>query len=293
MNEQATAGWYPDGQGNERYWDGSAWTEHVRAPEASGATSAATSGAKKDGALSKFGASLKKAAVDKQAAKEELGRKHAEHAQAAGALVTSGVFGTSSIEIYSGGYVRVAAGKSDAERPASITKKAPYEKLRSIKCTLPVREGRAASSDVSGLMKGAAGLMKGGAGLMKASVPGLVVAGLSQVAAAEAGKSFLTIVTGDHIHTLTNQRHNGFMKTSDKGHNEVGLALEAAGNSVLSANGVEPHEPAAESQSWVVNQAAAGPAIGERFRELADLHKDGILSDDEFAAAKAKLLGGL
>lgn len=148
-------------------------------------------------------------------------------------------------------------------------------------------------------MKGAAGLMKGGAGLMKASVPGLVVAGLSQVAAAEVGKSYLTIVTDGQIHTLTNQSHNGFMKTSNKGHSEVGLALAAAGNSVLGANRVEAHEPvsevqpAAESQPVVVNQAAAGPTFGERLRELADLHRDGVLADDEFAAAKAKLLGGL
>ncbi|MEP9382156.1 DUF2510 domain-containing protein [Nocardioides cheoyonin] len=31
---QTPAGWYPDGQGQERYWDGSAWTEQTRAPEA-------------------------------------------------------------------------------------------------------------------------------------------------------------------------------------------------------------------------------------------------------------------
>ena len=55
-------------------------------------------------------AAVKKAAADKHAAKEELGRKQAEDGQAAGALVTSGVFGTSTVEIYDGGYVRVAAG---------------------------------------------------------------------------------------------------------------------------------------------------------------------------------------
>lgn len=26
---QAQAGWYPDGNGGQRYWDGSAWTEHT------------------------------------------------------------------------------------------------------------------------------------------------------------------------------------------------------------------------------------------------------------------------
>ncbi|KZE95364.1 hypothetical protein AVP42_00340 [Agromyces sp. NDB4Y10] len=33
----APAGWYPDGNGGQRYWDGSAWTEHT-APAADGAT---------------------------------------------------------------------------------------------------------------------------------------------------------------------------------------------------------------------------------------------------------------
>jgi len=43
----------------------------------------------------------------------------------------------------------------------------------------------------------------------------------------------------------------------------------------------------------VVRPAAAEPTLSERLRELADLHKDGILCDDEFAGAKAKLLAGL
>lgn len=48
------------------------------------------------------------------------------------------------------------------------------------------------------------------------------------------------------------------------------------------------------------DQAERAPASGERtpsptdrLREVADLHKEGILSDEEFASAKAKLLGGL
>lgn len=74
MNAQAPAGWYPDGRGNERYWDGSAWTEQLRQPGVADATSAASSSAQKEGAFSK----LRKAAADKQAekrsAREELDR---------------------------------------------------------------------------------------------------------------------------------------------------------------------------------------------------------------------------
>jgi hypothetical protein len=37
----------------------------------------------------------------------------------------------------------------------------------------------------------------------------------------------------------------------------------------------------------------AGSSAADRLRQLADLHRDGILSDDEFAAARAKLIDAL
>jgi hypothetical protein len=36
---------------------------------------------------------------------------------------------------------------------------------------------------------------------------------------------------------------------------------------------------------------AAGPSMADQLSQLADLHQQGVLTDDEFAAAKAKLLG--
>jgi hypothetical protein len=36
---------------------------------------------------------------------------------------------------------------------------------------------------------------------------------------------------------------------------------------------------------------AAGNSMADQIGQLADLHKQGVLTDDEFAAAKAKLLG--
>ena len=38
-------------------------------------------------------------------------------------------------------------------------------------------------------------------------------------------------------------------------------------------------------------EPAAGPSMMDQLTQLADLHKQGVLSDDEFTAAKAKLLG--
>ena len=32
MSQHTPAGWYPDGQGTTRYWDGTAWTEQTQDP---------------------------------------------------------------------------------------------------------------------------------------------------------------------------------------------------------------------------------------------------------------------
>jgi outer membrane murein-binding lipoprotein Lpp len=37
--------------------------------------------------------------------------------------------------------------------------------------------------------------------------------------------------------------------------------------------------------------ASAGPSMADQLQQIATLHQQGVLSDDEFAAAKAKLLG--
>lgn len=47
------------------------------------------------------------------------------------------------------------------------------------------------------------------------------------------------------------------------------------------------------AQPVEVTVPAAAPTVSERLRDLAGLHQEGIRSEDEFAAAKAKILGGL
>jgi len=44
-------------------------------------------------------------------------------------------------------------------------------------------------------------------------------------------------------------------------------------------------------QAPVPAPRAGGPSMADQLNQLADLRKQGVLSDDEFAAAKAKLLG--
>ena len=141
---------------------------------------------------------------------------------------------------------------------------------------------------------------EGWEGAHEGQCPGMAAAGIAHVASNAARKSFLTIVTDKQIHTLTNQTTNSVgLKTSNRGHNDVGRALEVAGNAVLGVLEVEPR-PVADTpgiasapEPAAATQPAAAPSLSERLRELADLHKDGILSDEEFASAKAKLLGGL
>ncbi|MFC4138533.1 MULTISPECIES: hypothetical protein [unclassified Microbacterium] len=149
--------------------------------------------------FSKMGSAVRRASVDRKNAKEEAVRDHEERARAAGALVTSGTFGVSTIEIYEGGYVRIAEGTGDHTRPAEITKRTPYEKLRSITVSASKAEIAAAASAASDAAPGSAlegavmqamsGIMKGGKILSKGTAVGLATTGIAQFAANASKKS--------------------------------------------------------------------------------------------------------
>ena len=249
--------------------------------------------------FSKIGSAVRQANADRKSAKDEAAREHQERAQAAGVMVTSGVFGVSTIEIYEGGYVRVAEGTENHARPAETTKNTPYEKLRSISFGGSEIEAAASAepapnSPLEGaVMQAMSGIVKGGKLLTKGTVIGVATTGISQIAANSARKSNLVIGTDRAIHTLTNQRHNGFLKVSQKEHDAVARALVEAGHAVLGISS-EPKPSGADMPDAVVVAAVpATPTLSDRLRELSELHREGILSDDEFSAAKGKLLGGL
>lgn len=254
------------------------------------------SSTEKQGAFSKLGSAVRKAAADRQAAKDERAQKHADDEAAAGHLVTSGVFGTSTIELYEGGYVRIAEGDDRNVQPATIKPKTPYEKLRSIKFTPSDEERAAAAPSAPSVFAGTvgtavSGILSGGKNIMKGSVPGLAAAGIAHIASTGSRRSVLTIGTDQTIHTLSNQFSNSLgLKTSDKGHSVVARELEAAGNELLGVT--ETDRSAAMQQPAAQGATTAVPTTVEKLRELAVLHKEGILSDEEFAAGKAKLLAG-
>lgn len=310
MSLQTPAGWYPDEHGVTRYWDGTAWTEHVHVPDTSANPDESS---KRDGVFSRLKSAAADRSADKREAKEAQARKWAEDVAAAGSLVTSGTFGLSTLEIYEGGYVRVASGEQP-ERPSvtnlrsqmtanlgvGMNAKTPYEKLLSITFTPSESERSSAGAPglESAIAPAVANLLRGTKHVMKASAPGLAAAGIAHVASQGARTSYLTIVTDRQIYTLTNQVPNSVgLKTAKKGHVDVGLALEAAGNAVLgrrASSGAEDTAgalPPAGGQN--VPSSAPSSSLADRLRELASLHQEGILSDEEFSSAKAKLLSGL
>jgi Short C-terminal domain len=49
--------------------------------------------------------------------------------------------------------------------------------------------------------------------------------------------------------------------------------------------------PPQQAPPQQVAAPAAGPSMADQLEQIAALHQQGVLSDDEFATAKAKLLG--
>ena len=347
MEVSAPAGWYDDGSGQQRWWDGRAWGVYAQdvssVPGDPGAVGygqvigSVGQPVKEPGILNALGRVVKNAAQEQRVAsrrrrqereelEQEARRKQEELDRRAGPLVTSGVFGGSSIEIYENGYVRigealVAEVERQQDRVMSITgsrasvwqpqclglrlPSRPYEKLLSISFSRGSgsRPSSNPTHDVAGsvAVKAVSAVVKGG---FKASVPGVAVAGVGYIAKkALSGKSVLTIATDRRIHTLTNRTtlSTGGIPVVKTSHEDVGEVLERVGNSVLAALGrgpVVPTVPALPSgQVEPPQRVSASPVstvdVTASLRDLAQLHSEGFLDDDEFLEAKRQLLGKL
>ncbi|WP_210480976.1 SHOCT domain-containing protein [Naasia sp. SYSU D00948] len=146
----------------------------------------------KPGFLGQAGDAIRKAQADR-----EKRAKESREAASAGDLVHRNFFGGYTIEIYEGGYVRVAL---------LMTQTTPYEKLRSVKHSFQVQDksfgGRAAA--------------------------GVMTMGLSWLASNEKRVVFLTIATDKKVHTL--QDTGDWTRLGDK----AAMAVEAAAQAVLS-----------------------------------------------------------
>ena len=75
----------------------------------------------------------------------------------------------------------------------------------------------------------------------------------------------------------------------------VGGGAYMAGKHMANAQADQQDQDASQQQQAqqapVPAPRAAGPSMADQLNQLADLHNQGLLSEDEFAAAKAKLLG--
>ena len=335
----APAGWYDDGSGRQRWWDGNAWgvyaeevsSMHLEArpvgfrqtaapvaqpPKAPGLFNALGQAVKnataerKDVAIGALTAGARACRQREEHEREERLRQ-AEHARMAGRRVTSGIFGTSTIEIYENGYVRVA-GLDAVGRSCQISDSTPYESLISISFERPdngdagsigavatpsIATAGAAVKVVSMITKRNPGAMAISAGA------GIAAAGAGAVAKIVSAKAVLTITTDQKIHALTNQvKHptTGIMMPR-KDHESVGAVLEQTGNAVLAALGRGPvtsNVPALPSGQVEVPQEVSSSHmssedVAKRLRDLDELRKEGILDDEEFLVAKRKLLGRL
>ena len=329
------AGWYDDGSGRQRWWDGSAWGVYAQDvspapaevhPVGSGQVLAPVARPmKQSGILDALGQAVKDAAVERKnmaigaltagvrarREREERERqerlRQAEWAQVAGRRVTSGEFGTSEVEIYENGYVRVA-GPSEAGRLCRIDESTPYENLISISFERPDSGSSGVSGAVAAPSVATAGtavkvvsmIAKRNPAVMAISAAGVAAAGAGAVAKIMSAKAVLTITTDQRVHVLTNQAKHPTtgIPMPRKDHESVGAVLEQTGNSVLTALGRGPvslSAPALPSGQVEPSQGVGSPGmstedVAKRLRELAELRKEGILDDADFAIAKRQLL---
>lgn len=124
----APAGWYDDGSGHQRWWDGRAWGVYAqdvssvqleaRAADYGQVAVSVEQPVKSPGMFNALGRAVKGAAQEQMAAsqrrrrereerEQEVRRRQEELDRQAGALVTSGVFGDAYIEVFENGYVRI------------------------------------------------------------------------------------------------------------------------------------------------------------------------------------------
>ena len=259
----APAGWYDDGSGQQRWWDGRAWGVYAQDVSSvpgearsvgSGQVLAPVSRPEKEpGILNALGQAVKNVAVEQKSLaigaltagvrarreREEREReerlRQAECARMAGRRVTSGEFGASEVEIYENGYVRVA-GPNEGGRSCWMDESTPYENLISISFERPAVGSSGAVGAVAAPSVGAAGTAvkvvsmiakRHPVGMAVSGGIGLAAAGAGTVAKIMSAKAVLTITTDQRVHVLTNQvKHpTTGIPMPRKDHESVGAVL--------------------------------------------------------------------
>lgn len=174
-----------------------------------------------------------------------------------GRQVANHTFGMRTVRIYDKGYVRVSMFGVGGD----------FQQLLSIE----------ASSDVSkksGLGRGAVAI---------------VTAGVNLAGSNKRGDVYLTIVTKGTTHVLHEDPPTVMNLRASK-------SLEAAGRAVIQANADRTTEETQQSTSalpstWAEPVSASAEGVGaQKLRELAELRDQGLVTEEEFAELRAKLL---
>ncbi|NDK31781.1 SHOCT domain-containing protein [Nesterenkonia haasae] len=197
-----------------------------------------------------------KTIADGKKAAEEAKARAMQARETAGNLVTTQRFAGSTIEIYDGGYVRVAVFVSDST---------PYEKLKSIKHSFQVQDKSAGGRAMVGLMTG----------------------GVNYLGSREKRTVFLTLVTERRVHTL--KTTGGMGRSEDR----VALGLEVAGRGVLGGLAAPALAPTLTTPAVVPAPTGEQSDVIEQIKKLGELHAAGVLSDEEFTSKKTDLLNRL
>lgn len=108
--------------------------------------------------------------------------------------------------------------------------------------------------------------------------------GFNLLSPSQRGYVSLTITTDTDTHIFQSEiPDNSTIKSVQK--------LVTAGNAVLDAQRQRSNSAALQHQQPIVVQAGDASDLGTQLKSISDLHAQGILTDEEFIAAKAKLLG--
>jgi Short C-terminal domain len=98
-------------------------------------------------------------------------------------------------------------------------------------------------------------------------------------------------VAGKH---MANKANEQAASEADQDQRISDLEQQQGGGQPQDQYGQQQYAPQQQQQYAPPPQAApaAGPSMADQLQQIATLHQQGVLSDDEFAAAKAKILGG-
>ena len=101
------------------------------------------------------------------------------------------------------------------------------------------------------------------------------------------------VVVGGAAHVGAKSAQKGAQaQAQEQAQNQQLAELEAQNAALAQQMAAQQAPPPAQSAPAAPAAAPAGGGIDmEQLKQLGDLHTAGILSDEEFAAAKAKLLG--